>query len=152
MRKQITVLLFLVLGLNAMSQTLNVEGVVKDAENGDMLPGVSIILKGSNTGTQTDFDGFYSLKNIDKGATLIFRYLGYKQKEVIVASEVVNVSMETEAESLSEIVVVGYGTQRKKEATGAVSVVDAKTIEKLNHIINVNCGRIFTNKFAVYLE
>ena len=132
MKKQITVLLFLVLGLNAMSQTLNVEGVVKDAENGDMLPGVSIILKGSNTGTQTDFDGFYSLKNIEKGATLIFRYLGYKQKEVIVASEVVNVSMETEAESLSEIVVVGYGTQRKKEATGAVSVVDAKAIEKLN--------------------
>jgi TonB-dependent SusC/RagA subfamily outer membrane receptor len=132
MRKQITVLLFLVLGLNAMSQTLNVEGVVKDAENGDMLPGVSIILKGSNTGTQSDFDGFYSLKNIEKGATLIFRYLGYKQKEVVVASETVNVSMETEAESLSEIVVVGYGTQRKKEATGAVSVVDAKTIEKLN--------------------
>ena len=138
MRIQFTFLFVLLFSLSAVSQTLNIEGVIKDAENGDTLPGVSVILKGSSKGTQSDFDGFYSLKNVEKGATIVYRYLGYKVKEVIVEATIMNVMMETEAESLGEIVVVGYGTQRKKEATGAVSVVDSKTIEKLKDILNRN--------------
>ena len=132
MRKNITLLLLLFVVFYTNAQTINVRGVVKDAKTSDTLPGVSIIIKGTTLGTETDFDGFYSLKNIEKGAILIYRYLGYKEKEVIVGSAIINVLMETEAESLSEIVVIGYGTQRKKESTGAVSVIDAKTIGKLN--------------------
>ena len=132
MRNQITLLFALLLSFVSIAQTLNVEGIVKDGNNGDVLPGVSITVKGTSKGAQTDFDGFYSLKNIDKGAVLVYRYLGYKLKEVIVEQTLMNVSMEIEAESLNEIVVIGYGTQRKKESTGAVSVVDAKSIAKLN--------------------
>ena len=132
MTKQITILFFFLSCFCAMAQTLDIEGVIKDAESGDMLPGVSISVKGSNKGAQSNFDGFYSLKNISLGDTLIYRYLGYKEKEVIVGVKVINVLLETEAESLDEIVVIGYGTQRKKESTGAVSVVDAKSIQKLN--------------------
>ena len=132
MRKQITFLFALLLSFVSIAQTLNVEGIVKDGSNGDALPGVSITVKGTSKGAQTDFDGFYSIKNIDKGAVLVYRYLGYKLKEVIVEQSLMNVSLEIEAESLNEIVVIGYGTQRKKESTGAVSVVDAKSIAKLN--------------------
>jgi TonB-linked SusC/RagA family outer membrane protein len=116
----------------ATAQTLNVKGIVKDAITGDVLPGVSVIIKGSTTGAQTDFDGFYSLSKVKKGAVLVFNYLGYKKKEVVVGQETLNVSLEESAESLDEIVVIGYGTQRKKEVTGAVSVVSSATIEDLN--------------------
>ena len=113
------------------SQTTNVKGVVKDATNGDVLPGVSISIKGTTIGTQTDFDGRYTLSNIDKGAILVFNYLGYKTKEVLVNQANINVSLEQATESLNEVVVIGYGTQSKKEVTGAVSVVSSATIEDL---------------------
>jgi TonB-linked SusC/RagA family outer membrane protein len=132
MRKKVSLLIFMFVSFWATAQTLNVKGIVKDAITGDVLPGVSIIIKGSTTGAQTDFDGFYSLSKVKKGAVLVFNYLGYKKKEVIVGQETLNVSLEESAESLDEIVVIGYGTQRKKEVTGAVSVVSSATIEDLN--------------------
>ncbi|TMM31505.1 TonB-dependent receptor [Polaribacter aestuariivivens] len=131
MRKQITLLLLIFIGFCATAQTVNVKGVVKDSSTGDLLPGVSIIIKGTNKGTQTDFDGAYSLTNVNTGAILVFRYLGYKQNEVVVNSTTINVSLDVEAQALDEIVVIGYGTQRKKEVTGAVSVVSSATIEDL---------------------
>ncbi|WP_435416515.1 SusC/RagA family TonB-linked outer membrane protein [Polaribacter aestuariivivens] len=131
MRKQITLLLLIFTGFCATAQTVNVKGVVKDSSTGDLLPGVSIIIKGTNKGTQTDFDGAYSLTNVNTGAILVFRYLGYKQNEVVVNSTTINVSLDVEAQALDEIVVIGYGTQRKKEVTGAVSVVSSATIEDL---------------------
>lgn len=115
MRKQITFLLLLFIGFCATAQTVNIKGVVKDAATGDPLPGVSVILKGTSKGTNTDFDGNYSLTNIDKGAILVFRYLGYAEKEVTVTSSNLNVSLTVESESLDEIVVVGYGAQRKRK-------------------------------------
>jgi TonB-linked SusC/RagA family outer membrane protein len=120
------------IGFWATAQTLNVKGTVKDAITGNVLPGVSVIVKGSATGTQTDFDGLYSLSKVNKGAILVYNYLGYKKKEVVISQEITNVSLEESAESLDEIVVIGYGTQRKKEVTGAVSVVSSATIEDLN--------------------
>ncbi|PQJ81533.1 SusC/RagA family TonB-linked outer membrane protein [Polaribacter glomeratus] len=131
MRKKVSLLLFMFISLWATAQTLNVKGIVKDAITGDVLPGVSIIIKGSTTGTQTDFDGLYSLSKVQKGTILVFNYLGYKKKEVVVSQETTNVTLEESAESLDEIVVVGYGTQRKKEVTGAVSVIGSATIEDL---------------------
>ncbi len=133
MRKQITFLLLLFIGFCATAQTINIKGVVKDAANGDPLPGVSIILKGTAKGTNTDFEGNYSLNSIRKGAVLVFRYLGYAEKEVevTVSSINLNVFLTVESESLDEIVVVGYGAQKKKEITGAVAVVSSEEIQNL---------------------
>jgi TonB-linked SusC/RagA family outer membrane protein len=132
MKKIVMLLLFTFTAAFTNAQALNVNGVVKDAKTGDPLPGVSIIVKGTTVGTETDFDGLYSLSNVEKGATLVFNYLGDAQKEVTVNQQTVNVGLDESAESLDEIVVIGYGTQRKKEVTGAVSVLDSKAIEKLN--------------------
>jgi TonB-linked SusC/RagA family outer membrane protein len=131
MGKQITVFFFILMGFYAAAQTTNINGVVKDAASGEVLPGVSIIIKGTSKGTQTDFDGFYTLANVKPNAVLTFRYLGYKQKEVQVTGANVNVFLEIEAQSLDEIVLIGYGSQKKKETTGAVSVISSQTIEDL---------------------
>jgi len=131
MVKQITLLFLFLISFCAFSQTINVKGIVKDASSGEILPGVSILVKGSSSGTQTDFDGLYFLSKVNKNAVLVFRYLGYKQKEVVVTSETINVSLVLEAQSLDEIVLIGYGSQKKKETTGAVSVISSQTIEDL---------------------
>ena len=131
MGKHITLFLLVFMGFCASAQTINTTGIVKDAASGDVLPGVSIIIKGSTNGTQTDFDGLFTLSNLQPNAVLVFRYLGYKQKEVSAKNGVLNVTLEIEAQSLDEIVLIGYGSQRKKETTGAVSVVSSQTIEDL---------------------
>jgi hypothetical protein len=114
MIKKVTLLCLLIFSFTASAQTINVKGTVKDAKTGDPLPGVSILIKGTNIGYQTDFDGFYSLSNVKEGAVLVFNYLGMKPKEVVVASSEINVLLEEDAESLAEIIVVGYGSQRKE--------------------------------------
>ena len=131
MGKQVTLFLLVLIGFCASAQTIKTTGIVKDAISGDILPGVSIIIKGSNNGTQTDFDGLFTFANLQPNAILVFRYLGYKQKEVSAKNGVLNVSLEIEAQSLDEIVLIGYGSQKKKETTGAVSVVSSQTIEDL---------------------
>jgi TonB-linked SusC/RagA family outer membrane protein len=132
MKKMITGLLFIFCSFGLAAQTLNIKGVVKDINSGETLPGVSVVIKGTTIGTETDFDGLFMLSNVKKGAILVFNYLGMKSKEVVVKSAEMNISLEESAEALDEIVVVGYGTQKKKEVTGAVSVIDSKAIEKLN--------------------
>ena len=131
MLRKITLLLFAFSTLCATAQKMNVKGTVKDAATGDILPGVSIVVKGSNTGTETDFDGLYSLNNVTKGAILVFRYLGYKPNEVVVNNQTINVSLESSAESLDEIIVIGYGTQRKKEVTGEITHFQALSTRRL---------------------
>ena len=131
MGKQITLLFFMLLGICATAQTINVKGTVKDAVSGEVLPGVSILIKGTVKGTETDFDGVYALSNLEKGATLVFRYLGYKQQEVIAINGTLDVSLEFSSESLDEIIVVGYGTQKVTNVSGAISTVKSESIEKL---------------------
>ena len=112
------------------AQTFNVKGVVTDV-TGETLPGVNVIVKNSSKGDVTDFDGNYKISAVPKGAILVFSYLGFTTKEVVVDKEIINVTLEESSEKLDEIVVVGYGTQRKKEVTGAVSVLGSETIENL---------------------
>ena len=131
MRKTINLLLFMLFSAFVSAQTMNVKGVVKDAATGELLPGVSILIKGTAVGVETDFDGLYVLSDVQKGAVLVFNYLGYKTKEVSVSAATLNVSLEQSTESLDEIVVIGYGTQSKKEVTGAVAVVGSAQIEDL---------------------
>ena len=105
-----------------------VTGTVSDGS--DALPGVSIQVKGSTTGTETDFDGKYSI-NANSGDVLVFNYLGYKSEERTVGSEaVINVSLLQDATSLDEIVVVGYGNTTKKEVTSAVTTVGEEQFNK----------------------
>ena len=105
-----------------------VTGTVSDGS--DALPGVSIQVKGSTTGTETDFDGKYSI-NANSGDVLVFNYLGYKSEERTVGSEaVINVSLLQDATSLDEIVVVGYGNTTKKEVTSAVTTVGEEEFNK----------------------
>ena len=99
-----------------------VTGTVTDSSG--PLPGASIVVKGSTNGTQTDFDGNYSLDNVDDSATLQVSYIGYATQEVAVNGQsTVNVTLAEDASQLEEVVVVGYGTQKRANVTGAVAKI-----------------------------
>ena len=115
-----------------------VSGVVKDAD-GITLPGVSVIQKGTTRGTSTDFDGKYSFDLTLGDKTLVFSYLGYKRLEVPVNGKtIVNVTLQEASESLDEIVIVGYGTQKKESVVGAITQVKgADLLDRAAGITNV---------------
>ena len=102
-----------------------ISGVVSDAD-GNPLPGANVLVKGTTTGTQTDFDGNYTI-NADNGATLVFSYIGFKTKEIAVnGNSSINVMLEEDASQLEEVVVLGYSTQTRGDLTGSVASVDVK--------------------------
>jgi len=111
------------------AQELSITGIVTDVEDGTPLPGVSVLVKGTSNGASTDFDGKYTIK-AKIGETLFFAYLGMKNKEVKITSTTLNISLDSDTESLDEIVVIGYGAVTKKEVTGAVNRVVTKDIEQ----------------------
>lgn len=118
---------FLGMGL-AFGQQVQVSGTVSD--NQGPLPGVSVIVKGTSNGTVTDFDGKYSIKAEPNG-TLIFSYIGYKTEEIAIGGrQTINLSLEENVSALDEVVVVGYGAQKKKELTGAVAQVKSEELLK----------------------
>ncbi|WP_229364462.1 SusC/RagA family TonB-linked outer membrane protein [Fibrella aestuarina] len=111
-----------------MAQT--VSGRITAAENNEPLPGVSVVLKGTSQGATTDNTGRYSLKLSGANPTLVISFIGYTRQEIPVGSRtVIDVSLQQDDKSLDEVVVVGYGTQKKINLTGAVSTVDAKAIQ-----------------------
>ncbi|WP_347922420.1 TonB-dependent receptor [Pontimicrobium sp. SW4] len=125
--KVVFLLLFLNISI-AFAQQKTVSGTVSD-QSGVPLIGVNIVVKGTTNGTQTDFDGKYSI-NVNEGQTLAFTYVGLKPVEVIVASSsTINVTMEEDAAALEEVVVIGYGTQSKRLLTDNVAKIDASQIE-----------------------
>lgn len=110
-------------------QSTTVTGVVLSSEDGLPLPGVSIIVKGTTTGTVTDFDGNYSLTVASSNAILEFSYLGFSSQEIKVGTNsVINVTLEPDATALEEVVVVGFGVQKKETLTGSVSQVKGDDI------------------------
>tara|TARA_R110002051_G_scaffold41085_1_gene85021 strand:- start:153 stop:3110 length:2958 start_codon:yes stop_codon:yes gene_type:complete len=117
---------FLCFGL-AKAQT--VSGTVSDASG--PLPGASVLVKGTTNGTQTDFDGNYTLNNVDSGATLVFSYIGFKAMEVALNGRTtISITLEEDAQALDEVVIVGYGSTTKKEITSAVAVVSEEEFNK----------------------
>ena len=113
----------------AFAQNLTVTGNVTDAGNGEPVPFASVHLKGTMTGVSTDADGHYSLSAPSDGI-LVFSSIGYKTKEVAVASRThVDVAMESDSQYLDETIVVAYGTATKSSFTGSAAVVNAETIE-----------------------
>lgn len=115
---------------SAQSADRTVTGTVRDEKN-EGIPGVNVLIKGSTRGTSTDVEGNFRLA-VPDGATLQFSYIGYVSQEVAVGNQnTLSVQLKEEAQSLSEVVVVGYGVQKKSDLTGAVSTVNAKEISRL---------------------
>ncbi|MFW5759861.1 MAG: SusC/RagA family TonB-linked outer membrane protein, partial [Cyclobacteriaceae bacterium] len=129
--KKIILLLICSLTLSGLYAQKTVQGIVTG--EGEALPGVNVLLKGTERGVVTNIDGSYSIEVPGEDAVLQFSYIGFQPKEVVVGNQSqIDVILETDLLSLQEVIVVGYGTTTKKEATGAVTAVNAERIESLN--------------------
>ncbi len=116
------------------AQSINVKGVIQDSDLMP-IPGANVIVKNTNTGAISDFDGNFVINNVSEGATLLCSYIGFITQEIVVTNEdSLVITLLPDVAQLDEVVVIGYGTQRKKEITGAVSVVSNETIEELKPV------------------
>jgi TonB-linked SusC/RagA family outer membrane protein len=123
--------------VTARPEDVTVAGTVKATDNGEVLPGVSVVLKGTSRGTTTDAQGRYQLSVPETAAgatanTLVFSFVGYVSQEVTVGTrQAIDVQLAPDDQTLSEVVVVGYGTQKKSDLTGSVASVKAKDLNAL---------------------
>lgn len=125
-------------------QKKTITGVVTSSSEGIPLGGVNVLEKGSSNGTQTDFDGNYSI-SVNDGAIIMFSYIGFATKEFRVSDQLqLNVSLNEDSTYLDEVVVIGYGTQRKEDLTGSVSLVDTEEMTKqaTNDVTQMMQGRV----------
>lgn len=137
-------LLCLLMGNRAHAQTVTLEGTVKDAA-GLSLPGVNVLEKGTKNGTSTDFDGHYKIKLTNPKAVLSFSFIGFVTKEVSAAGKTkIDVSLVEDANNLNEVVVIGYGTAKKSDLTGAVASISGNELKKVpvSNIAEALTGRI----------
>jgi len=119
--------LFMFSSLTAFGQTSEIKGVVTDAETGETLIGVSVAEKGTTNGTMTDIDGQYTLR-IPQGATIVFTYVGYDPQEHQVTGTTIDVAMKASQQLLDEVIVVGYGVQKKSVVTASISRITARDL------------------------
>lgn len=150
-RRKFLLPLVLVFTISIGAIAQNIKGKVTD-DQGQALPGVSVIVKGANNGGISDADGNYSL-TADKNATLVFTYIGYTTKEVAIGGRsVIDVSLETDTKSLNEVVVVGYGVQKKETVTGSVvsvkgsELIKSPTVNLSNSIAGRMAGVVAVNR------
>lgn len=114
----------------AFAQDIQVSGKVSDARDGNSLPGATVQVKGTSTGTLTDLDGKYSLK-VKSGSILTFSFIGYDVQEVTITSQrTVNVLLQQGSTTLDQVVVIGYGQVRKTDATGSINILGSKDFNK----------------------
>ena len=119
------------LNVSIAQNTQSITGTVFDSLSQEPLIGVNILSSSSGQGTTTDFNGEFSI-SAASGDVLTFSYIGYKTQDVTVSgSSTINVRMLTDAQTLDELVVVGYGTQKKSDLTGSIDVVDVEKMSKL---------------------
>ncbi|MFB9107557.1 SusC/RagA family TonB-linked outer membrane protein [Flavobacterium gyeonganense] len=133
MKPKLLLIVLLLFTSFAFSQTFDVNGTVLDA-SGMSLPGVNVKVKSSSQSTTTDFDGSFKLSGLSKGTIIVLSYIGFRTQEVSVSDNRITVKMNDDAKSLDEVVVIGYGTQKKRDLTGSVGLVDSKTIEALKPV------------------
>ncbi len=128
-KKLLFLLLFLPVGIFAQ---VTLGGTVVDSKTNQPIPGVNVVIQGSSSGSQTDFDGNYKLPKVNKGDKLVFSFIGYTDKTVVFSNQQsINVSLVEAFNELQEVVVqVGYGTVKKKDATGSVALISAKDFNK----------------------
>lgn len=123
-------MVFLTMLCTSLTYSQDVSGTVSDSSG--PLPGASILVKGTSNGAQTDLDGNFTIKNVGSNAVLIFSYIGLKTQEVSVAGKSsVKIILKEDSAELKEVVVIGYGTVRKKDATGAVDQIGAKDFDNV---------------------
>lgn len=131
--RSIPLILFLLLSCNFIVAQTKVHGVVKD-DKGLTIPGVNVSVSGSGKSVSSDFDGKYSIE-IPSNGTLVFSFIGFETKKVSVNGQsVINVNLRSSSEDLKEVVVIGYGTQKRKDVNGSISSVKTKDIENLKQI------------------
>ncbi|MEL4455808.1 TonB-dependent receptor [Lutimonas vermicola] len=134
MKSKIFLLVFFFALTSSFAQNVTVKGTVYESTDSP-LPGVSILVKGSSLGTATDFDGNFTLEDVPLSSVLVFSYVGFQTYEVQIENDTpLTITLQEDAEALDEVILIGYGTQAKKEITGAVAVVGADAIEKLNPV------------------
>lgn len=113
------------------AQQATVSGTVLSSDDNDPLPGVSVVIKGTAEGTQTDANGKYTLA-VTESQILQFSFIGYTTQEIAVGTQtLINVTLSSDINELDEVVVVGYGSQERKDVTGAISSVDIKTLQSV---------------------
>jgi TonB-dependent starch-binding outer membrane protein SusC len=129
--KMIIAMVFTWATMSLLAQQVSIKGTVTDAKDGSPMPGVNVIIKGTTKGTVTSVEGDYQI-SAPAGSVLVFSFVGYVNKEVaLVGTEsILNISLEVAVTGLDEIVVIGYGTVKKSDATGSVSVVSSKDFNK----------------------
>ncbi|MBO0590126.1 TonB-dependent receptor [Cellulophaga sp. E16_2] len=123
----ITLLLLTFVSAKAQAQDLTVTGTITSAEDGYPIPGATVVIKGTTTGSASDFDGIYTI-DTKIGDTLEFSFIGMESQSITVTSSSLNVVMISQAETLDEVVIIGYGSIAKKDVTGSVSSVSTKQI------------------------
>ena len=113
------------------AQSGSVSGTVSDADG--PLPGASVVMKGTNSGVTTDFDGNFSISGgIDNNSILVFSYVGYESQEIVVGNQsIINVQMQEAKDYLDEVVVIGYGSQKKSVVTGAISSIKQSELKDI---------------------
>ena len=133
MKTNYLLIIFLFLSNFGFAQSYDIEGVVKEMGSGLPIAGANVQIKNSKKGSTTDFDGKFTLKEIPSGAVVVFSYIGFEnfQYKVISNDSKISISLKEESNTLQEVVVVGYGTQKKSVNTGAISSVKAKDLEKI---------------------
>lgn len=136
MKSNHLLIMLLLFSLFGFAQKKNFVGTVKERSTGLPLYGVNILDKKSGSSVSTDFDGKFSFKEVSIGTTFVFSYVGYQSVNYVVNSSDSNVviNMQDDAKTLNEVVVIGYGSIKKKNVTGAVSVVNSKTIDALKPV------------------
>ena len=128
----------------ANPQQVRVSGKITDADSGEPLPGVNIVVKGTAIGVSSDVDGSYSIEVSDSKDVLVFSFLGYKPEEVEVKNQrIINIKMTESIQELDEMVVIGYGTMKKRNITGSITSVNSESIENtpVKDVMSVLQGR-----------
>ncbi|MEZ4898767.1 MAG: TonB-dependent receptor [Saprospiraceae bacterium] len=143
--KSLCTIISLLLGVGSLWGQRTVAGTVTDA-TGQTLIGVNILLKGTNQGVATDIDGTYSINVPNDDAILVFSYTGFKDKEVAVGNQTtLDVVLNEDVELIDEVVVIGYGTQKKSDLTGAISTIKSDEVKR---IPSANVEQILQGKVA----
>ncbi|WP_264534677.1 carboxypeptidase-like regulatory domain-containing protein [Flavobacterium sp. N1736] len=128
--RTVPLILFLLLTSNFISAQVKVSGVISD-EKGLSIPGANISIAGSKTTASTDFDGKYTI-DAPANATLVFSFIGFNTQKIAVDGKTtINVVLKAIAEDLRDVVVIGYGTQKRKDINSAISSINSKDIENL---------------------
>jgi len=135
MKSNFFLIVFTFISYFCSAQQYDVSGTITEAQTGLGLPGANVSIKNGTQQTTADFDGNFTLTRVPSGSKLVISYIGFVTKEVVVTSnQPISISLESDQQSLEEVVVIGYGSQKRKEVTGSVSTVSSQTLETLKPI------------------